>query len=307
MFRYIAFGLHIESEVELPELSIDCSQQSIDLQIQVKKITLPKLKNTSIYRRGVRAKSGGNYQNDLYIYWEGIAAFQALDGKVLYIDPQSDEANLISLFTVSEALGLILFQRGLFLLHASAVQVGDEAWCFMGRPGAGKSTTAAAFVKAGCKLLSDDLTAIDFDSNGQAMVIPAYPQLKIWDNTVAGLSYERDELVPVSEGVNKFSYQPKANFSHQAMPLKQIYFMHHAKNKPKLKAVSAVEIPIQMLKNFPLGFGLLQGENLKTHFIQSFKCAQHVKIWSKRRPEGFDKLEEWVKESIYLTTLELHV
>lgn len=306
MYQYIAFGLHIESEVELPELSLDRSQKPVDLEIKVKEIALPKLKNTAIYRRGVRAKSGENAQKDLFLYWEGVATYQASDGKVLYIDPQTADANVISLFTISEALGLILFQRGLFLLHASAVQVGEEAWCFMGRPGAGKSTTAAAFIKAGCRLLSDDLTAIDFDSNGQPFIIPAYPQLKIWHNTVAGLSYDQDELVPVSEGVNKFSYQPKSDFSHQPLPLKQIYFIHHARNRAKLKPVPSVEVPIQMLKNFPLGFGLLAGENLKTHFLQSFKCAKYVKIWFKRRPDGFVKLEEWVKESIHLTALDLH-
>ena len=45
MYQYIAFGLHIESEVELPELSLDRSQKPVDLEIKVKEIVLKKIKN----------------------------------------------------------------------------------------------------------------------------------------------------------------------------------------------------------------------------------------------------------------------
>lgn len=306
MYFYKAFGLNIHSEIILPELSDGDRTVNADLNIRAATFALPSLKNTQIYRRGVKASFGQNEGKELFLYWKSIAAFKATDGNLLLVSPETEDDNLISLFTVSEALGLILFQRGYFLLHASSVMIGDEAWCFMGTPGAGKSTTAAAFIKAGCKLLSDDLTAISFDREGVAWVVPAYPQLKIWDNTVNGLVYDKASLQPVSEGVNKFSYQPKSGFQQEPVRLKEVYFLHKARNKKPLSALSGPEIPIETLKNFPLPIGLLNDESLKKHFLQSFQCAKSADMWRKRRPEGFAKLEKWVGEVVSEVNVQMH-
>jgi hypothetical protein len=298
MYFYKAFGLTISSEIALPELSDAETTSETDLLIKQEAFTLPELESTHIFRRSVRAHFGRDTDDNLYMDWPGIASFKAIKGHTILVSPVTEDPNLISLFTVSEALGLILFQRGYFLLHASSVLVGDEAWCFMGDPGAGKSTTAAAFIKAGCRLLSDDLTAITFDKDGVAQVLPAYPQLKIWDKTVGGLNYDRLDLQPVSEGVNKFAYQPKSTFSHDNVNLGKVFFLHKARNRKSLQPLNAVEIPTEMVKNFPLPLGLLKGEALKTHFLQSFQCAKSADIWQKRRPEGFNNLELWVADSI---------
>jgi hypothetical protein len=306
MTFYKAYGLTILSDFDLPELSIAEPADTWDLHIKRGEFILPKLKKTAIYRRGIRAFFGKDTEENLVLYWKDVAAYKAINGNELIISPLTEDNNLLSLFTVSEALGLILFQRGYFLLHASAVKVGNKAWCFMGNPGAGKSTTAAAFVKAACPLLSDDLTAIKFDANGKAYIIPGYPQLKIWDNAVEGLDYKRSELSPVSEGVNKFSYKPEENFDHQNVALSEIFFIHKAKNQTVLKRLSASEIPLETLKNFPLPIGLLSGESLKKHFLQSFQCAGSAKMWRKRRPADFELLEKWVQDSISLNAEVLH-
>lgn len=298
MNYYIAFGLRIASELDLPELSPATEHSHTDLVIKAGSIALPRISKTTIYRRGIRALFGENDQRNLFLSWEGVADFEAIEGKTLIVNPKTDDPNLLSLFTVSEALGLILFQRGYYLLHASAVKIGQEAWCFMGNPGAGKSTTAAAFVKAGCPLLSDDLTAITFDDQGVPFIIPAYPQLKIWDNTVNGLNYDKDKLNPVQEGINKFSYQPTEAFDHQPVRLNAVYFIHKANNQPALRGLPVTSIPTEMLKNFPLANQLLKGQVLAKHFTESFQIAKYAKIWKKRRPNGFKKLEGWVNETI---------
>ncbi|MCE7069908.1 serine kinase [Dyadobacter sp. CY327] len=298
MHYYKAFGLNILSEIQLPELSDGDGNSDPDLYIKSAAFELPALGKTQLYRRGVRASFGKDADENLYLHWDNIASFKATNGNYLYVNALTNDDNLISLFTVSEAIGLILFQRGLFLLHASSVQVGNEGWCFMGTPGAGKSTTAAAFIKAGCKLLSDDLTAIAFHEDGSAYIVPAYPQLKIWDKTVAGLHYSESELHPVSEGVNKFSYEPKSGFSHEPVPLKKVFFLHRARNRKPLAALSAAEIPTETLKHFPLPSQLLTRDVLKRLFLQSFQCSKSAKLWKKKRPDGFENLEKWVSECI---------
>lgn len=293
MYSYFAFGLHILSDIILPELQ---PSEAIDhdLRIRVAPINLPPTFPTQIYRRGIQA-AAAKADQVIYLYWPNVAKYQAIQGKELLIDPLTDDANLLSLFTVSEALGLILFQRGLFLLHASAVQVGEQSWCFMGTPGAGKSTTAAAFIKAGCRLLSDDLTAISFQE-GMPHIIPAYPQLKIWNRTVSGLGYATDDLEPVSEGVDKFAYHPRADFPQAPLPLGRVYFLH--KNEITDISLSAADVPGEMLKNFPLPSEFLTPEILQTHFLQSLQIVRQASVTRKVRPEGFDALEKWVSDAL---------
>lgn len=297
MHHYTAFGLHIHSEISLPELAEGDPHSAADVCIRTGAIGLPPTRPTMIYRRGIKAFFGQDEQA-LYLDWAGVASFKASGGNELVVSPVAADGNIISLFTVSEALGLILFQKGYFLLHASSVALGDEAWCFMGMPGAGKSSTAAAFIKAGCRLLSDDLTAITFDETGKPVIVPAYPQLKIWDKTVVGLHYNTSDLAPVSEGINKFAYQPRGQFSAKAVPLKKVFFLHKARNKPAVQNMNVAEIPGEMLRNFPLPIELLSGDGLKKHFFQSLQCAKSAELLRKRRPEGFDNLEKWVEVSL---------
>lgn len=297
MHFYKAYGLHIHSEIELPELESDI-QSEPDLTIHIRHVHLPDdLQETKIFRRGIKANFGQSGNNQLFLQWPGVADFEAIDGKLLIVNSFTSDRELLSLFTVSEALGLILFQKGFFLLHASSVNVGNEAWCFMGDPGAGKSTSAAAFVKAGCPLLSDDLTAIYFE-NGAAYVLPAYPQLKIWENTATGLDYANKDLRPLTEGHNKFSHIPDELFGHDPVKLAHIFFLSETSETPELERLSPSEAPTELLRHFPLAIDMLTPEVIKTHFMQSLKCFQLASLWKKSRELNFQLLEKWVKTSV---------
>jgi hypothetical protein len=56
---------------------------------------------------------------------------------------------------------LILARRGVFLVHASAIAMGDRAILLLGDSGAGKTTTARRLGREGLERLSDDLVALD--------------------------------------------------------------------------------------------------------------------------------------------------
>jgi hypothetical protein len=296
---YRAFDLIIHSEIFLPELVSLSDEGTLAPDVRVIRSVLefPPLEQTAIHRRGVMARSGSAPDGSIYMQWEGIAGFRAIGGHTLQVHSYTDDPGLLSLFTISEALGCILFQRGMLLLHASSVQVGEEAFCFMGEPGAGKSTTASAFVKHGARLLSDDLTAISFGQHNQPYVVPAYPQLKIWENTVQGLKFDLTRLSPVSEGINKFALVPDLDFPDKPVPLAQVFFLHKARNRPAFLEVQPTEVPVELVRHFPLATHLLVGKDLQRHFTQSIRCAASASVWRMRRPKDFAALEEWVLSS----------
>lgn len=297
MYRYSAYCLNFSSEIELSECRSATNERD-DFQIIRKALSPPKLEPTNIHRRGIMAQTAIDTNGSLWLHWEGVATYKASNGTLLEVDATTTDPDVLSLFTVSEALGLILFQRETFLLHASAVKIGAQGWIFMGSPGAGKSTTCAAFVKAGCELLSDDLTAITFDSDGKPWILPAYPQLKIWENTVKGLGYDKDKLTAVSEGVNKFSLQHQDNFYAAPVPLDRMVFIHRNEAAPNSKQLRTTELPTETLRHFPMPNQFLTQNVLQRYFKQSLQCGETAQAFEQKRVEGFPELENWVKERI---------
>ena len=171
MFFYKAYGLNIHSNFFLSELIK--SENQADIYIKKSQVKLPQLETTSINRQGIEAYFGGTGR-EAYLQWQGVATLLAEDGHTLIVDPDADiEPQLLNLYILSEALGLILYQRRLFLLHASAVKIGEQVIIFAGKPGAGKSTTAAAFAKQGYTVLADDMVAIDLQKFSDELTSPA--------------------------------------------------------------------------------------------------------------------------------------
>lgn len=63
-------------------------------------------------------------------------------------------------YALGPILALALRRRGRVCLHASAVEWHGKAVLFVGSAGAGKSTTAAAMVRHGARLIADDICAL---------------------------------------------------------------------------------------------------------------------------------------------------
>ena len=109
---------------------------------------------------------------------------------------RSSLENAIS-YLLGPVLGLLLRLRGIVCLHASAVAFDDHCVAFVGSAGAGKSTTAAAFAKLGCGIVSDDIVGL-VERDGIFYVLPAYPHLCLWPESVtcftAPLTHSRDSF-----------------------------------------------------------------------------------------------------------------
>jgi hypothetical protein len=84
-------------------------------------------------------------------------------------------------------LGRALRLRGIPCLHATALDAGGRAVALLGPSRAGKSTLAAALVRAGCRLLGDDMAALS-PADGGFLVHPGQSRLRLWADAAACLS-----------------------------------------------------------------------------------------------------------------------
>lgn len=127
-------------------------------------------------------------------------------------------------------LAAALHLRGVPMLHASVLAVDDGAIALIGAPGAGKSTTAAAFVAHGFASMSDDLAALNVD--GAAVSVHAgYPRLRAFIDSAhaAGLGADdlprvfADEILGPKRYVELSAEQ--GTFQPHALPLRAIYYL----------------------------------------------------------------------------------
>jgi hypothetical protein len=138
---------------------------------------------------------------------DGCRWFRYADGVNFLLDRQatrvcarwSGETTLddAAVYLLGPILGYALRVRGVTCLHASVVAVDGMALVLVGNAHSGKSTTAAAFARLGFPVLSDDVAALH-EAQGRVHVHPAYPQLRLWPDSVERLFGSRDALQPLT-------------------------------------------------------------------------------------------------------------
>ena len=177
---YAIHGLTIRSEFPLPEL-----ESSRDFQPQI------LIRHGRVSREGIEFDGGPrSYQAQpglIRIAWDRVGAFELRNGQELIVDPESEvEPEVVRLFVLGAAMGLLLHQRGLPVLHASVVAHGPCCVGIVGAKGWGKSTLASALLVRGWSLVTDDLAVIDL-KGPDPMVAPGVRVVKLWPQSLAAL------------------------------------------------------------------------------------------------------------------------
>ena len=155
---YHAYGLIIAAPLALPELMP--AERAAEVTIEFGRVDRSRLEVV-----GEKQLFSIDAVGACYAY-EGAGAFFVRDGSKITVepDPNGDERTL-RLCLLGPALSLVLYQRGRFVLHGSAVAIRGRAIGFLGGSSWGKSTLAAACHRLGHEMITDDVLVIDFDSN----------------------------------------------------------------------------------------------------------------------------------------------
>lgn len=199
MHRYRAFGLSIESELELPELA----QGSGPVELSIRVGEVPRHLDQPL-RTGVLFEVDAD---DFLLRVEGIGGFRAHRGVEIVVDPaaSSDSADIRALL-LSSVFNAVLHQRGLLSLHAGAVAGKRGAVLIAGNSGAGKSTLLATLAARGHRVLADDVVGVDVREGGRIEVAATYPQLRLWHDAVVRLGEDPDRHQRIRSGLEKYAF-----------------------------------------------------------------------------------------------------
>ena len=287
---YSVFGLTLRSSGTVPGLhSAPPNSRNPDVQLHLGRspanpVVGQVFAESLIYESAYTDSSGAPA---LRIWRDGVTGLLHLayfDGMQFWMDQNGTEVWVLwpdhssledaATYLLGPVLGLLLRFRGVTCLHASAVIIGDSAVAFVGSEGAGKSTTAAAFARSGCAVLSDDVVAL-VEHVDEFRVAPAYPHICLWPDSVEILYGSSDALPRLSPNWEKRRLALGNNceqFEEVARPLRAIYILDDHRGEPGPYVES---MPVQA------AFFSLVANSFATNMLDSQMRAKEFRTLSK--------------------------
>jgi len=137
----------------------------------------------------------------------GPARIEVADGATITVDVPPEVAASGDLGWIVHGWGVAtaMLQRGLLVVHASAVEIDGSAVLVAGRTGAGKSTTALGLRARGHRLLVDDVSTI-VDVDGRPHVLPYLRGVNLTPAAADALGIAYADLPALTVGRGKATF-----------------------------------------------------------------------------------------------------
>lgn len=289
-YRYRAYGLAIHSDLELPELAPDTADDR-EVVVRRRQISRPYAEPPANITFQFEPQSQ-------YLAWTNVGRYLISGKHQIGVDPAPGASEpLVRLPLVGPVMALLLHLRGLLVLHASAVAIGDRSAIFLGDKQAGKSTTAAALVAAGHRLLTDDTLAIDFTSSGQPLIVPGFPQIKLSLDAAAAVADDRREAQPPPyEGFEKRQHRLVDRFSHDRTTPTRIYVLARGADAAFTPLTPDKALMSLVRYSYVKRFGAhALGDTAGRHLQQCAALASSVRMGRLELPGNLGRLDEAVR------------
>jgi len=286
---YKAFGFVIESDIQCPELIP--GEGPPDIYFRYDNIP-DELKNPS---------DGLWYANDgdrLVLNVKGIGSYLVSGGNEVIIDPEANARDEdLRLFVLGSAMGGILYQRGILPLHGSAIETKSGCVLFVGESGIGKSTLAAGFAQRGYRVITDDVCAVSISDWGVPRVTPAYPQIKLCEDSLGWIGQCSEGLRLIKSERMKRALPLADSFYEKPLKLYRTYALTSSHvSEISLKPQKGVEKVQVLVENTYRLFFLQTAKQKAAHFEKCTEMAKETDFVSVVRPKSFICLEEMIKK-----------
>lgn len=249
-YDYLLCGWRVRSALQLPELPVWAGPGDAPADVTILAGPVPERLPGTLTPSGIVDITE---DGTALVHIPDLVRILLRGGREVTVDVlrQEGEASGWRVFLLGMGLSLLCDQRGLFPLHAATLQVGGRTVAIAGDSGAGKSTLALALTRRGHRLLSDDLTVLSTAGPSGVMVLPAYPRLKLWRDTLdwAGMSVEG--LPRVRSHMQKYDLSTTTTFAPDATRLDTLLVLEKSENDtpPVLRQASPAEAVLQIMRH----------------------------------------------------------
>jgi hypothetical protein len=232
---------------------------------------------------------------EVCLVFDGIGSFLIRSGTEIVVQPEAGvDDDRVRPFVIGTALGVLLIQRGGLILHASTVGVNGRGAAFMGGPGWGKSTTAAALRRRGHRLVADDITSVVLDGD-RHLVRPGFPTQRLTEESATALGHDYAALRPIAMTALKRQQPIPGAFDASPIVLDRVYVLADGSDPdPVIERLPSHEALSELVRH-SYGPSLVHelGQAAE-HLRRSALLASTVPILRLTRLRSFDRLDALV-------------
>jgi hypothetical protein len=220
-FFYNICGFKLHSDMELPELPAWQGGENVAVDIKFCLASLPAQIEDADHSQALFQTRGDN----LYLLsLPGTGRILVRGGREIVIDPDPGSDPVDTRAVLMGPLQAVLWhQRGLLPLHATVVTADSQAIALAGPSGAGKSTLAAALAKQGCKVIGDDMAVIEKRKDGEIVLRPGYPRLRLWQDVLDHFGISANGLQKALSHKKKFLIGENPKKAASTMKLSAVF------------------------------------------------------------------------------------
>lgn len=185
---------------------------------------------------------------------------------------------------------LLLLARGDLPLHAAAVEVNGEA-IVLAAPGTfGKTTLAAAFLSAGYRLLSEDVTCIQL--GGGPEVVPGPAMLRVRRDVAEQIEVANVHRLAESEHRVHFAVDESLRGDCSPVPLRAIVFLRIADDGFSIEPTTSTAA----VRDLWSLSGTLPTDRDRTHsFAAAAELVRSIPVVNLFRPLRYEELQHTIE------------
>lgn len=265
---YSAFGLTIASPFPIAQAM--AVEQGLPVDVTIVQSDFSDLNFTPGEHIVVR-------EHEVLLYVPEVGKFRMTGGNRIEVDPvEGHKPAMMDVYLMGSCMGVILQQRGMFLLHGSCVTDGKRAILIVGDSGAGKSTLAAEFVAQGWRLMTDDVSAVE-GIGSKPTVRSSYPTQRLWADAVARYGERGGEIRSLyTEGDSeKFGLDASRYFWDTQCPICLILLLLPRALPRLIQPIEGMAKIDQLMRN-TYRLYLMAPNARQEHFRRCFMLAEQV-------------------------------
>ena len=264
MPRYRAFGLSIESDLDLPALPVTQAEPDVTICAGA----VPSDTIGGMQFRNWEAKPG-----EFRIFFPEAGRVAVNGGREIVYDRKAgaDDSQIVSVL-LGTGLAAAMMQRGQLPLHSCAVATPRGALLVIGKSGAGKSTMLSGLLEHGYPMMADDITGLDISEDSGPMAIPGFPAMRLWRDSLTLAGKGEAGLSRVRSDLEKF-YVPVPHYWEKPMPVRAIAYLSAYNGEDVLVSKMPAELRIEALSRFIFRKNFLRGLGLQRSAFETIAAT----------------------------------
>jgi HPr serine kinase-like protein len=218
-----------------------------------------------------------------------VATFAVLGGTRVVVEAARDaDPTTVRGWLQSTIQAFALAQRGLFALHANAVDIAGRRVAICGASGAGKSTVVLRLGQRGHAMVADDICPLDPGDGGRVMHQPARRAARVSPETAAALGFDVSGAVASAVDGKLILPAPVAEPGPVDLIVGLVVAQDGGVTRRRLRATHAVA----MLQSNAYRVGILQPVWPDEVFDWAAQVASRLPVTVLVRPSGLWTVDE---------------